>query len=94
MFGGVTISISKINQMIKHLTLLLFIGLAWEQVETDTSQIDYYEEGVIAAKEDVSPYYSCFAGCIFNPVISPASIIIPAIFLFTQLNFLKNIIQF
>ena len=67
--------------MTKHLTLLLFIGLAWGQAETDTSQIDYYEEGVISAKEDFSPYYSCFAGCTFNPVVSPASIIIPAIFL-------------
>ena len=67
--------------MTKHLTLLLFIGLAWGQAETDTSQIDYYKKGVIAAKEDFSPYYSCFAGCTFNPVVSPASIIIPAIFL-------------
>tara|TARA_B000000557_G_scaffold257308_1_gene250458 strand:+ start:986 stop:1375 length:390 start_codon:yes stop_codon:yes gene_type:complete len=67
--------------MTKHLTLLLFIGLAWGQAETDTSQIDYYEKGVIAAKEDFSQYYSCFAGCTFNPVVSPASIIIPAIFL-------------
>ena len=67
--------------MSKHLTLLLFIGLAWGQAETDTSQIDYYEKGVIAAKEDFSPYYSCFAGFTFNPVVSPASIIIPAIFL-------------
>ena len=74
-------STSKINQMTKHLTLLLFIGLAWGQTETDTSQIDYYDKGVIAAKKDFSPYYSCFAGCTFNPVVSPASIIIPTIFL-------------
>ena len=67
--------------MTKHLTLLLFIGLAWGQTETDTSQIDYYEKGVIAAKKDFSPYYSCFASCTFNPVVLPASIIIPAIFL-------------
>ena len=67
--------------MTKHLILLLFIGLAWGQAETDTSQIDYYEKGVIAAKEDFSPYYSYFAGCTFNPVVSPASAIIPAIFL-------------
>ena len=66
--------------MTKHLILLLFIGLAWGQAETDTSQIDYYEKGVIAAKKDFSPYYTCFAGCTFNPVASPASIIIPAIF--------------
>ena len=67
--------------MRRYLSLLLFIGLAWGQAETDTSQIDYYEKGVIAAKEDFSQYYSCFAGCTFNPVVSPASIIIPAIFL-------------
>ena len=29
--------------MTKHLKLLLFIGLAWGQAETDTSQIDYYQ---------------------------------------------------
>ena len=67
--------------MTKRLTLLLLIGLAWGQTETDTSQIDYYEKGVLAAKKDFSPYYSCFAGYTFNPVGSPASIIIPAIFL-------------
>ena len=67
--------------MNKHLTLLLFIGLAWGQAKTDPSQIDYYERGVIAAKEDFSPYYSCIAGFTFNPVVSPASIITPAIFL-------------
>ena len=67
-------------KMTKHLTLLLFIGLAWGQAETDTSEIDYYELGTIAAKQDFSPYYSYFAGCTFNPVTSPASIITPAIF--------------
>ena len=67
--------------MRRYLPLLLFIGLAWGQAETDTSQIDYYEKGVIAAKEEFSPYYSCFAGFTFNPIVSPASIIIPAIFL-------------
>ena len=67
--------------MRSYLPLLLFIGLVWGQAETDTSQIDYYEKGVIAAKEEFSPYYSCFAGFTFNPIVSPASIIIPAIFL-------------
>ena len=67
--------------MRRYLSLLLFIGLAWGQAETDTSQIDYYEKGVIAAKEEFSPYYSCFAGFTFNPIVSPASIIIPTIFL-------------
>ena len=67
--------------MRRYFPLLLLIGLAWGQVETDTSQIDYYEKGVIAAKEEFSPYYSCFAGFTFNPIVSPASIIIPTIFL-------------
>ena len=31
MLGGLTMSLSKINQMIRHITLLLFIGLAWGQ---------------------------------------------------------------
>jgi hypothetical protein len=69
------------HRMTRIFPILLFIGLAWGQAQTDTSQIDYYEKGVIAAKEDFSQYYSCFAGCTFNPVVSPASIIIPAIFL-------------
>ena len=39
-------------KLIKHLTLLLFIGLAWGKVNKDTSNIDYYKEGMIAAKKD------------------------------------------
>ncbi len=41
MFGGVTMSISKINQMIRHIaSLLLFIGLAWAQPsQNDTIDI-------------------------------------------------------
>ena len=35
MFGGVTMIISKINQMIKHLTLLLLIGRDWGQAEAE-----------------------------------------------------------
>ena len=42
--------------MTKHLTLLLLLGLAWGQTETDTSQIDYYEKGVIAAKKDAKKW--------------------------------------
>ena len=68
-------------KLIKHFTFLLFIGLAWGKVDKDTSNINYYNKGMIAAKKDFSPYYSCFAGFTFNPVVSQASIIIPAIFL-------------
>ena len=67
--------------MIKCLTILLFIGLTQVQAETDTSEIDYYELGATSAKKDFNPYYSYFAGCTFNPVTSPYSIITPAIFL-------------
>ena len=38
--------------MTKHLTLFLFIGLAWGKVDKDTSNIDYYKEGITAAKKD------------------------------------------
>tara|TARA_Y100001970_G_scaffold34257_1_gene42518 strand:+ start:236 stop:613 length:378 start_codon:yes stop_codon:yes gene_type:complete len=36
----------------RYLPLLLFIGLACGQVANDTSNIDYYKEGMIAAKQD------------------------------------------
>ena len=42
--------------MTKHLALLLFIGLAWGQVESNTSEIDYYELGAIAAKKILTHY--------------------------------------
>ena len=38
--------------MIKHLTFFLLIGLALGKVDKDTSNIDYYEEGMIAVKKD------------------------------------------
>jgi len=38
--------------MTKHLTLLLFIGLAYGQNESDTSEIDYYQMGINAAVQD------------------------------------------
>ena len=50
--------------MIKHLTLLLFIGLAWGQAEPDTSEIDYYQMGIDAAKENFKPKYSYAIGII------------------------------
>ena len=50
--------------MTKHLTLLLFIGLAWGQAEPDTSEIDYYQMGIDAAKENFKPKYSYAIGII------------------------------
>ena len=49
--------------MTKHLTLLLFIGLAWGQAESDTSQIDYYQMGIELANEDFRPAFSFLTGC-------------------------------
>ena len=49
--------------MTKHLTLLLFIGLAWGQAEPDTSEIDYYQMGIELANEDFSPPFSFLIGC-------------------------------
>ena len=49
--------------MTKHLTLLLFIGLAWGQAESDTSQIDYYQMGIELANEDFNPTLSYMTGC-------------------------------
>ena len=34
--------------------VLLFVGLAWGQVYKDTLNIDYYEQGIAAAKKDFS----------------------------------------
>ena len=50
--------------MTKHLTLILFIGMAWGQVELHTSEIDYYQMGIDAAKENFKPKYSYVIGII------------------------------
>ena len=49
--------------MTKHLTLILFIGLAWGQAEPDTSEIDYYQMGIELANEDFDPGLSYMTGC-------------------------------
>ncbi len=38
--------------MTKHLTLFLFIGFALGKIDKDTSNIDYYTEGMITAKKE------------------------------------------
>ena len=50
-------------KMTKHLTILLFIGLAWGQAEPDTSEIDYYQMGIELANEDFNPTLSYMTGC-------------------------------
>ena len=63
--------------MTKYLTLLLFIGLAWGQVEIDTSYIDYYLEGKIAAQKDHNSKSFSQIGCLFSYYAYPMSLIIP-----------------
>ena len=55
--------------MTKYLTRILFIGLAWGQSETDTSQIDYYQMGIDAAKENFKPKYSYAIGIIIPSLL-------------------------
>ena len=63
--------------MTKHLTLLLFIGLAWGQVKIDTSYIDYYLDGTIAAQKDHNSKSFSQIGCLFSYYAYPMSLIIP-----------------
>ena len=49
--------------MAKHLSLLLFIGLAWGQEEYDTTQIGYKKLGIYAANDDFNLRYYYYAGC-------------------------------
>ena len=59
-FGGVTMIKSKINQMIKHLTLLLYIGLAWGQNTTSFSPNDDKDSDklVQSFRSDMGKYYT------------------------------------
>ena len=64
--------------MTKYLTLLLFIGLAWGQAEADTSEIDYYELGAIAAKQDFNSlsYLGLGLVSVGNPLLAYAAVLI------------------
>ena len=63
--------------MTKHLTLLLFIGLAWGQVEIDTSYVDYYLEGEIVALDDYNSKSFRRTGCLFSYLAYPMILIVP-----------------
>ena len=68
--------------MTKHLTLLLFIGMAWGQSETVTSEIDYYQMGINAANDDFNSMSYYFVGCTVYglcliPVVAIAPVKIP-----------------
>ena len=41
----------------RYLSVLLVIGFAWGKVDKDTSNIDYYKEGMIAAKKKLYYFY-------------------------------------
>ena len=65
--------------MTKHLILLLFIGLAWGQAGSNTSEIDYYELGAIAAKKDFNslPYWGLGLCQPSNPLLAFAAVYLP-----------------
>ena len=72
--------------MTKHLILLvhrifpifLFIGLAWGQAESNTSEIDYYELGAAAAKKDFNslPYLGLGLCSPGNPLLAFAAVLV------------------
>ena len=65
--------------MIKYIPLLLFIGLAWSKVDKDTSNIDYYNEGMIAAKKDFAEskrfYGLTWNQSLLNPMINHYTVV-------------------
>ena len=65
--------------MTKHLILLLFIGLAWGQAGSNTSEIDYYELGAVAAKKDFNslPYLGLGLCSPGNPLLAFAVVYLP-----------------
>ena len=60
MFGGFTMSISKINQMIKHLTLLLCIGLTYWVYNSNEGCVD---ESKISDASTCTEEYQPVCGC-------------------------------
>ena len=65
--------------MIKHFTLFLLIGLAWGNLDKDTSNINYYEEGMITAKKDFAEskrFYSLIWNqSLLNPMINHYTVV-------------------
>ena len=65
--------------MVKYLSVLLVIGFAWGKVEKDTSNIDYYKEGMIAAKKDFSEskrfYGLTWNQSLLNPMINHYTVV-------------------
>ena len=65
--------------MLKYLSSILFIGLAWGQAESNTSEIDYYELGAIAAKKDFNSLLYLGVGLCSpgNPLLAFAAVYLP-----------------
>ena len=65
--------------MTKHLSLFLFIGFALGKVDKDTSNIDYYKEGMIAAKKDFAEskrfYGLTWNQSLLNPMINHYTVV-------------------
>ena len=58
----------KNKKIKKYLFIVLLVGVCFGQAIPDTSQIDYYQMGIDAAKENFKPKYSYAIGII---IISP-----------------------
>ena len=64
--------------MAKHITLLLFIGLAQAQGGYDATQIDYKKLGIDAAKDDFNARSYYYAGCTgYGVYLIPVAAIAP-----------------
>ena len=65
MLGGLIMSLSKINQMIRHIALLLFIGLAWGQEDLLIKKAEdsiYFKSG----QKLIIRYTNVEANVVFN----------------------------
>ena len=53
-----------VHRMARIFPIFLCIGMTWGQAEPDTFEIDYYQMGIDAAKENFKPKYSYAIGII------------------------------
>ena len=65
--------------MTKYSILSIFIGLAWGKVDKDTSNIDYYNQGMIAAKKEFAEskrfYGLTWNQSLLNPMINHYTVV-------------------
>ena len=65
--------------MVKYLSVLLVIGFTRGKVDKDTSNIDYYKEGMIAAKKDFAEskrfYGLIWNQSLLNPMINHYTVV-------------------